>query len=100
MIHRVKATVPLLSEDALVRQGDRPYDERYFTILKKATNACGKKLRATEAGKNDPNHGENQEHRELSYLGEATLHDTEFRAGSALDYQLTEGPGPQDSDTD
>ncbi|PMD53686.1 uncharacterized protein K444DRAFT_143738 [Hyaloscypha bicolor E] len=39
MIHCVKATVPLLSEDALVRQGDRPYDERYFTIYKEVTNA-------------------------------------------------------------
>jgi hypothetical protein len=28
VIHYVKATAPLLSEDALVRQGDPPYDER------------------------------------------------------------------------
>jgi hypothetical protein len=79
MIHCVKATVPLLSEDALVRQGDRPYDERYFTILKKVPDACGKKLQATEAGRNDPSHGENQ-YREFSYLGEAALHDSELRA--------------------
>jgi hypothetical protein len=39
VIYCVKVTVPLLSEDALVRQGDRPYDERYFTILEKATVA-------------------------------------------------------------
>jgi hypothetical protein len=99
VIHYVKATAPLLSEDALVRQGDPPYDERYFTILKKATNACRKKLQATEAWENAQNLGENQ-HRDLSYLGEAAMHDTEFRAGSAQDCQLTEGPTPQDSDTD
>jgi hypothetical protein len=99
VIHYVEATAPLLSEDALVRQGDPPYDERHFTILKKAANASDKKLQATKAWENAQNPGENQ-HRDLSYLGEAALHDTEFRAGSAQDYQLTEGPRPQDSDTD
>jgi hypothetical protein len=99
VIHCVKATAPHLSENSLVRQGDPPYDERYFTILEKAANASDKKLQATEAGRNDPNNGENQ-HRGFSYLGEAALHDTEFRAGSAQDYQLTEGPRPQDSNTD
>ncbi|KAH8784588.1 hypothetical protein BGZ57DRAFT_882789 [Hyaloscypha finlandica] len=90
---------PLLSEYALVRQGNPPYDERHFTILKKAANASDKKLQATKAWENAQNPGENQ-HRDFSYLGEAALHGTEFRAGSAQDYQLTEGPRPQDSDTD
>ena len=79
---------PLLSEHALVR-----------TLLKKATNAMNKKLQATKAWENAQNPGENQ-HRDLSYLGEAALHGTEFRAGSAQDYQITGGPRPQDPDTD
>jgi len=99
VIYHVEATAPLLSEDALVRQGDPPYDERHFAILRKAANASDRKLQATKAWENAQNPGENQR-RDLSYLGEAALHDTEFRAGSAQDYQLTEGPRPQDSDTD
>ena len=99
VVHYVKATAPLLSEDALVRQGDLPYNEEYFTTLKEMANAYGKKLQATIAWENAQNSGENQ-HRDLSYLGEAALHGTAFRAGSAQDYQLTEGPRPQDSDTD
>ena len=95
----VKVTAPILSEDELVRQGDLPYSEGYFTLLNEVTNEYGKKLQATKAWENAQNPGENQ-HRDLSYLGEAALHGTEFRAGSAQDYQVTEGPRPQDSDTD
>ena len=99
VIHYVKATAPLLSEDALVRQGNLPYNEGYFTLLKEVTNANGKKLQATKALENAQNPGENQ-HRDLSYLEEATLHGAIFRTKIAQNYQLTKGPRPQDSNTD